>query len=284
MAPPSLSDNSNIMVATSLPVISEPGAADSVFSQFSLTSQVAVITGGAQGLGYAMASSLCSAGLAGIAILDINPVTGEAAALSLQNTYGTSARFYKADVTNEQIMKAVFAEINADFGGIDILVCSAGIVENYPAEEYPFDRFQRLMNINLAGSFLSAQAAFPFLKSRGGGSIIFIASMSGHIVNYPQCQIAYNASKAGVIHMMKSFAAEWAKYKIRCNSISPGYMQTELVASFDPGMVQQWIKGTPMARMGLPNELQGVALWLASKASSFTTGADISVDGGYTTL
>ncbi|KAK9373317.1 uncharacterized protein V1513DRAFT_184614 [Lipomyces chichibuensis] len=283
MGPPSLSED-NIVPATSPPVATATTMVESVFSQFSLASQVAVVTGGAQGLGYAMASSLCSAGLAGIAILDINPVVGEAAAVSLQKVYGTPARFYRADVTDEPIMKAVFAEINTDFGAIDVVVCSAGIVENYPAEEYPFSRFQRLLNINLSGSFLSAQAAFPYLKARGGGSIIFIGSMSGHIVNFPQCQIAYNASKAGVIHMMKSFAAEWAKYKIRCNSISPGYMQTELVSSFEPSMVQTWIKSTPMGRMGLPHELQGVALWLASNASSFTTGADIAVDGGYTTL
>ncbi|KAK9332419.1 hypothetical protein V1520DRAFT_304383 [Lipomyces starkeyi] len=282
MVPPSLSED-NIVPATSPPV-APATMVESVFSQFSLASQVAVVTGGAQGLGYAMASSLCSAGLAGIAILDINPMVGEAAAVSLEKAYGTSARFYRADVTDELVMKTVFAEINTDFGAIDVVVCSAGIVENYPAEEYPFFRFQRLVNINLSGSFLSAQAAFPYLKARGGGSIIFIGSMSGHIVNFPQCQIAYNASKAGVIHMMKSFAAEWAKYKIRCNSISPGYMQTELVSSFEPNMVQHWIKSTPMGRMGLPHELQGVALWLASKASSFTTGADIAVDGGYTTL
>ncbi|KAK9385712.1 hypothetical protein V1515DRAFT_617039 [Lipomyces mesembrius] len=282
MVPPSLSED-NIVPANSPPVATAT-MVESVFSQFSLASQVAVVTGGAQGLGYAMAASLCSAGLAGIAILDISPVVGEAAAISLHKAYGTSARFYRADVTDEIVMKTVFAEINADFGAIDVVVCSAGIVENYPAEEYPFFRFQHLVNINLSGSFLSAQAAFPYLKARGGGSIIFIGSMSGHIVNFPQCQIAYNASKAGVIHMMKSFAAEWAKYKIRCNSISPGYMQTELVSSFEPNMVQHWIKSTPMGRMGLPHELQGVALWLASKASSFTTGADIAVDGGYTTL
>ncbi|KAK9346944.1 hypothetical protein V1522DRAFT_403451 [Lipomyces starkeyi] len=282
MVPPSLSED-NIVPATSPPV-APATTVESVFSQFSLASQVAVVTGGAQGLGYAMAASLCSAGLAGIAILDLNSVVGEAAAVSLEKAYGTSARFYRADVTDELVMKTVFAEINTDFGAIDVVVCSAGIVENYPAEEYPFFRFQRLVNINLSGSFLSAQAAFPYLKARGGGSIIFIGSMSGHIVNFPQCQIAYNASKAGVIHMMKSFAAEWAKYKIRCNSISPGYMQTELVSSFEPNMVQHWIKSTPMGRMGLPHELQGVALWLASKASSFTTGADIAVDGGYTTL
>ncbi|KAK9320217.1 hypothetical protein V1517DRAFT_329996 [Lipomyces orientalis] len=282
MAPPSLSDDTIVSV-TNPPVAAATGV-PSIFSQFSLADQVAVVTGGAQGLGYAMAASLCSAGLAGIAILDINPLIGGQAVLSLQKLYGTRARFYTADVTDELVMKNVFAEINDDFGGIDVVVCSAGIVENYPAEEYPFSRFQRVLNINLSGSFLSAQAAFPYLRARGGGSIIFIGSMSGHIVNFPQCQIAYNASKAGVIHMMKTFAAEWAKYKIRCNSISPGYMRTELVASFDPNMVQHWIKSTPMGRMGLPDELQGVALWLASKASSFTTGADISVDGGYTTL
>ncbi|KAJ8103337.1 hypothetical protein POJ06DRAFT_67401 [Lipomyces tetrasporus] len=282
MVPPSLADDSIVSVAS--PPLDAATAVPSIFSQFSLASQVAVVTGGAQGLGYAMAASLCSAGLAGIAILDLNPLVGGQAAMSLQKLYGTRARFYTADVTDELVMKSVFAEINDDFGGIDVVVCSAGIVENYPAEEYPFSRFQRVLNINLSGSFLSAQAAFPYLRARGGGSIIFIGSMSGHIVNFPQCQIAYNASKAGVIHMMKTFAAEWAKYKIRCNSISPGYMRTELVSSFDPNMVQHWIKSTPMGRMGLPDELQGVALWLASKASSFTTGADISVDGGYTTL
>ncbi|KAK9489158.1 hypothetical protein V1508DRAFT_442933 [Lipomyces doorenjongii] len=282
MVPLSLSEEN--IVSTTSSLVAPATTVKSVFSQFSLASQVAVVTGGAQGLGYAMAASLCSAGLAGIAILDVNPVVGEAAAVSLQKAYGTSARFYRADVTDEFVMKTVFAEINTDFGAIDVVVCSAGIVENCPAEEYPFFQFQRLININLSGSFLSAQAAFPYLKARDGGSIIFIGSMSGHIVNFPQCQIAYNASKAGVIHMMKSFAAEWAKYKIRCNSISPGYMQTELVSSFEPIMVQHWINNTPMGRMGLPYELQGVALWLASEASSFTTGADITVDGGYTTL
>ncbi|KAK9468568.1 hypothetical protein V1512DRAFT_257403 [Lipomyces arxii] len=264
-------------------MLSKPGI-NSILSRFSLDSQVAVVTGGAQGLGYAMAEALCSAGLKGIAVLDINESSGAFAAQALHLNYGTEASFFKADVTDEPSLKAVFAAVDAKFGGIDILVCSAGVVENYSAEEYPYMRFQRVVNINLSGSFLCAQAVFPYMCNRGSGSIIFIGSMSGSIVNWPQCQIAYNASKAGVIHMMKSFAVEWAKYNIRCNSISPGYMHTSLIEFADKDLIRKWLEATPMKRMGEPEELQGVVLWLASKASSYTTGADIAIDGGYTSL
>ncbi|KAK9382866.1 uncharacterized protein V2V93DRAFT_363693 [Kockiozyma suomiensis] len=254
------------------------------FQQFALNGKVAVVTGGAQGLGYSMAASLCSAGLVGIAILDINPLVGEPAAISLNEQFGTNAKFFRVDVTDELMMKSTFGAINDEFGSIDVVVCSAGVVDNYNAEDYPYAKFQRLMNINLGGSFLAAQSAFPYMRANGGGSIIFIGSMSGHVVNFPQPQIAYNASKAGVIHMMKSFAVEWAKYKIRCNSISPGYMHTGLIESFDQNWVNTWKSMTPMARMGEPHELQGAALWLASNASTFVTGTDVTVDGGYTAM
>ncbi|KAK9453361.1 hypothetical protein V1511DRAFT_505494 [Dipodascopsis uninucleata] len=257
----------------------------SIFNKFSMTGKVAVVTGGAQGLGFQMAASLCSAGLAALAIIDINPISGEKAVKEMTTMYPSIAvKFYKTDITKEDQVTSVTNEIAEEFGGIDTLVCSAGIVDNYPAEDYPFSRFQLLMNINLAGSFLCAQAAFPHLKARGGGSIVFIGSMSGHIVNAPQPQVAYNASKAGVIHMMKSLAVEWAPYNIRCNSISPGYMNTGLLHNFDKTLVDSWLQSTPMKRMGEPEELQGVVLWLASNASSFVTGSDVTVDGGYTAL
>ncbi|KAK9462059.1 uncharacterized protein V1516DRAFT_673640 [Lipomyces oligophaga] len=270
--------------AEPLPKCSPPADSVSALSLFSLSSKIAVVTGGAQGLGFAMATSLCSAGLAGIAILDLNQQVGEAAASNLAKTYNVRAQFYKVDVTNEDNMKQVFSAINSTFGGIDVLICSAGIVANVPAEEYSYKSFQRLLSINLGGSFLSAQCSFPFMKARGGGSIIFIGSMSGKIVNVPQPQIAYNASKAAVIHMMKSFAVEWAQYGIRCNSISPGYMETGLIESFPQIWVQKWMSMSPMERMGKPHELKGVALWLASSASSFVSGTDIAVDGAYTAV
>ncbi|KAK9694607.1 hypothetical protein K7432_013358 [Basidiobolus ranarum] len=119
------------------------------------------------------------------------------------------------------------------------------------------------------------------IKQKRGGSIIFIASMSGSIVNWPQPQSAYNASKAGVKHLMKSFAAEWAVHGIRCNSISPGYMDTALSRAYST-LFNEWCSRIPQGRLGAPDELCGACIWLASKASSFCTGSDIIIDGGYT--
>ncbi|KAK9479614.1 hypothetical protein V1514DRAFT_327702 [Lipomyces japonicus] len=279
LPPPSLTIDSTLTTSITPPATAQPAP-----SIFALTGQVAVITGGAQGLGFAMAAALCAQDLAGLAILDLNPAIGQQAADALRKTYGTQTSFFKVDITDEAGMKAVFEQVAETFGGLDIVVSSAGIVDNYPAEQYPVAKFVRLLSINLTGSFITAQVAFPYLKARGGGSIVFVGSMSGHIVNTPQPQSAYNASKAGVIHLSKSLAVEWAPHGIRCNSISPGYMATPLVQHFDTQLVNRWIQATPLGRMGRPEELQGVVVWLASKASSFTTGADISVDGGYTAL
>ncbi|KAK9474054.1 uncharacterized protein V1510DRAFT_413484 [Dipodascopsis tothii] len=276
--------------AVDVPATAEPAARPlpampQAFAQFSLEGKVAVVTGGAQGLGFAMAESLCSAGLKAIAILDLRPDVGEAACASLTKVHGTPAQFFAVDVTAYDAVARIMDDIVAKFGSIDILLNSAGVVENIPAEDYSYERFKRVIDINLNGSFVCAQLAGKKMIEAGtGGSIILVGSMSGSIVNWPQPQIAYNASKAGVIHMMKTFAAEWARFGIRCNSISPGYMHTGLLSSFEPALVQSWFDKTPMKRMGEPKELQGVAVWLASGASSFCTGSDIVVDGGYTAL
>jgi NAD(P)-dependent dehydrogenase (short-subunit alcohol dehydrogenase family) len=140
--------------------------------------------------------------------------------------------------------------------------------------------FRRLIDINLTGTFVCAQAVGKSMIKEGtGGSMIFIASMSGHIVNWPQQQSAYNASKAGVIMLGKSLAAEWAAYKIRVNTISPGYMDTALnrVPALD-AQKKQWIERTPMSRLGDVNELNHLAVFLASNASSYMTGSDILID------
>jgi len=155
---------------------------------------------------------------------------------------------------------------------------------NIPAETYPDEKFRNLVNVNLNGTFfVCREVARKMIETGTPGSIINIASMSGSIVNFPQQQCCYNASKAGVIQLTKSLAAEWAQHKIRVNSISPGYMDTEL--NRDPKLESQkaiWKERTPMGRLGEVTELNTLAVFLASDGSSFMTGSDLLIDGGYT--
>lgn len=256
---------------------------DGVFAKFNLSERIAVVTGGARGLGYEMARGLCEAGLAGIAIVDVLEEFGDSAVKQLHTDFGLTAKFYKVDVRDAAAVDEVINGVIKDFGSIDILITSAGVADNIKAEEYPADRFKRVMDINLNGTFFCAQACGKhMIKAGKGGSMIFIASMSGSIVNHPQPQCAYNASKAAVIQLMKSLAAEWAPHNIRVNSISPGYMNTVLNESFDPEMKKIWYERTPQGRMGHVSDLNGAALYLASDASSFATGTDLIIDGGYT--
>ncbi|ORX89338.1 NAD(P)-binding protein [Basidiobolus meristosporus CBS 931.73] len=251
-------------------------------SMFRCDGKVAVITGGAGGLGYCMAEGLCSVGLKAVAILDLQESVGQEAVTKLRSLYSLQGKFYKVDVTNETSVNEVIDAVVRDFGSVDILVNSAGVADLVKAEEYPAEKFRRVVDINLNGSFLVSQACGRHMIARKrGGSIIFIASMSGTIVNWPQPQCAYNASKAGVKHLMKSLAAEWAAYGIRCNAISPGYMETALNRSFRT-LFQEWCQRTPQGRLGAPDELCGATIWLASEASAFCTGSDIVIDGGYT--
>ena len=153
-----------------------------------------------------------------------------------------------------------------------------------PAETYNIDRFRTLININLNGSFIVAQTVGKHMIQNGTrGSMVFVASMSGSIVNYPQQQSCYNASKAGVVMLVKSLAAEWAQYGIRVNSISPGYMDTALnrVPALD-AQKKRWTERTPQARLGDVDELNNLAVMLASDASSYMTGSNVIIDGGYT--
>jgi len=170
------------------------------------------------------------------------------------------------------------------FGKIDSVVASAGIVENYPALEYPSDRAKRLYDINVHGAFYTAREAARCMIPRGTGSIILVASMSANIINLPQPQTPYNASKAAVKHMATSLAVEWAKSGIRVNSLSPGYMLTKLTRTIlqnNSELKKTWESLTPMGRMGNPEDLAGAVVFLASDASKFMTGSELRVDGGY---
>ena len=250
-----------------------------VTEKFCLKGKTAVVTGGAQGIGYNYAMAVASAG-ADVAIADLNGEKAKETAAVLAKEYGVKTMAIQTDVTIPEQVENMCTEMVKEMGHIDIAFCNAGISINVPAEEMTYEQWKKVIDINLTGVFLTATAVGRYMIKQGGGSIINTASMSGHIVNIPQPQVGYNASKAGVIMLTKSLAVEWADKNVRVNSISPGYIMTDLIRGHE--LIPRWTELSPYKRMGRPEELQGVALYLASDASTFTTGSDFVVDGAYT--
>ncbi|RKT89047.1 NAD(P)-dependent dehydrogenase, short-chain alcohol dehydrogenase family [Saccharopolyspora antimicrobica] len=244
---------------------------------FALTGKTAIVTGGAQGIGEAIVLGLRDAG-ARVFICDINPEVGEASA----ERHGVE--FVAADVTDPATVEAAFDHVVRSAGSIDVAVNNAGIVHNHPSEDLSTEDWRRVMSVNLDGVFYSCRAAGRRMLEQGSGSIINTGSMSGHIANRPQPQSAYNAAKAGVIHLTKSLAGEWAARGVRVNSVSPGYVGTELTKRglSNEEWRRAWLDGTPMNRVAEPGEIAPAVVFLASDASSYCTGTDLVVDGGYT--
>lgn len=241
------------------------------------------VTGGARGIGKSVAAAFAEAG-ADLAIVDVDLKEAEKTAEELARTHERRVIAVKCDVTDPGQVQEMVETVTGTLGGLEAAFCNAGICLNVPAEEMSYEQWRKVVDVNLTGVFLTAQAAGRYMLAHGGGSIINTASMSAHIVNVPQPQCAYNASKAGVIQLTKSLAIEWAKRGVRVNSISPGYMATELTMnspSLKP-LIQQWNHMAPMGRMGRPEELQSICVYLAGDTSSFTTGADFVVDGAFT--
>ncbi|KAG9252474.1 uncharacterized protein F5Z01DRAFT_230409 [Emericellopsis atlantica] len=246
--------------------------------------QTIIITGGARGLGNHMARACAEAGAKNIVIFDANQELGDQAAAELHDKSGLPVSFFKVDVRDGAAINAAVESVVDLYGCPDSLVNAAGIADsNIKAETYDPAMFRRLIDINLTGTFLMTQAIGRAMMAAGKpGSLILIASMSGSVVNYPQEQSCYNASKAGVIQYAKSIAAEWAKHDIRVNCISPGYMDTAL--NRVPALEAQkkiWKSLTPQNRLGGVDELNGLCVFLASDASRFMTGSNILIDGGY---
>jgi len=251
---------------------------------FSLEGKVALVTGGARGIGAELLFALAAAGADVVAVDLLGDLAKETAA-EAGRRYGVRNAAFRVDVTNPDDVEQTFARAEHEVGPLDVLIAAAGIVDNIPAEETSATTWQRTMDVNVNGVFFCAQSAGRSMIKRRTGSIITIASMSGLVVNRPQPQAAYNASKAAVIQMTRSLAAEWAPHNVRVNTIAPGYIRTFLTENLfetAPDLPEKWQQYTPMARLGETRELRGAAIYLASEASSFTTGSTLVVDGGYT--
>ena len=251
----------------------------SISQLFDIQARKAVVTGAARGIGRVMALALAEAGC-DVSILEVNIADAKKVAGEIEGM-GRRALAVRADVRNPAEVKEAFATTAREFGRLDICVNNAGIAFHEPAEETPEEHYDQVLDVNLKGVFLCCQEAARIMIPQKEGSIINIASMSGTVANFPQKQASYNASKAGVILLTKCLAVEWAPYGIRVNSLSPGYTRTEMTEAV-AHLVPQWEAQIPMNRMADPKELVGAVIYLASDASSYMTGGDMIVDGGYT--
>ena len=254
--------------------------------KFTLTGKIAVVTGAARGIGFAAVEALAEAG-ATVVLTDMNAEVLQEAVAKLE-AKGHTVDSAVLDVTDVAGVQAVHDAVVARHGRVDILVNNAGIaISNHPAETMADEVWKKVIDVNLNGVFWCCRAFGKHMLAARKGSIINIGSMSGIIVNKPQEQSYYNASKAGVHHLTKSLAAEWGLRGVRVNSVAPTYINTPLTAyaATDPAnaaMFKTWLEMTPQGRMGEPEEIASAVQFLASDAASLMTGSIVVVDGGYT--
>jgi NAD(P)-dependent dehydrogenase (short-subunit alcohol dehydrogenase family) len=249
---------------------------------FSLKGRNALVTGGGQGLGEAMALGLAGHG-ANVAVLDIHAETAQRTACQIE-PLGVKSLALGGDVTSDKDAKGAVKSVVDAWGTLDVLVNNAGISILEPAEDISLADVKRLYDIDVFGILAVSQAAFRPMARQKRGSIINIASMAG-IIGVGAPTAAYNSAKAAVIMLTKTLAVEWAKHNIRVNAIAPGFMLSPRVRELqqeDPGEYSRWISRVPMRRAGEPVELQGLAVYLVSDASSYMTGSAVVIDGGYT--
>jgi NAD(P)-dependent dehydrogenase (short-subunit alcohol dehydrogenase family) len=251
--------------------------------KLNLKGRIALVTGGGRAIGLAVCEALAEAG-AHIIIADRDQRVADEGRQALR-AKGYQSDVVILDVTDSARVTATADRLAATGAGVDILVCNAGIVHSeVPAETMSDAQWLDVINVNLNGLFWCCRAFGRHMLAAKRGSIVNIGSMSGFIVNKPQGQISYNASKAGVHHLTKSLAAEWADRGVRVNAVAPTYINTPLneFVKSNPAMYDAWIGGTPMARMGTVDEIASVVHFLASDAASLMTGSVVIVDGGYT--
>jgi NAD(P)-dependent dehydrogenase (short-subunit alcohol dehydrogenase family) len=254
----------------------------SVYDIFDIKGRKALVTGAGKGIGKVLAMALAEAGC-DVAMLGLHKENLSEVAAEIKKG-GRKALVIPGDVSKKDDVVRAFSIINLEFGRLDICVNNAGISMQVPVEKMSQEDWDRIIDINMKGVFFCSQEAAKMMMPNKKGNIINIGSISARIVNLPQPQAVYNTSKAGVVMLTKTTAVEWAPYGIRVNAISPGYMKTEMTLSSMSHLFPTWEGMTPMKRLGEPEELRGALIYLASDASSYMTGHDLVVDGGYTII
>jgi NAD(P)-dependent dehydrogenase (short-subunit alcohol dehydrogenase family) len=252
----------------------------SILDTFSLAGKRALVTGGNRGLGLAFVRGLAEAG-ADVAFV-ARDAERNASAVGTLAASGVTTQAFEVDLVSDDGPAQALAGAVERLGGLDILVNNAGIAIHRPALEIPDKEWDLVLDVNVRSLWRMCQVTGAYMKDTGGGSIVNVGSISSIIVNRPQWQPSYNASKAAVHQLTKSLAAEWAAYNIRVNALAPGYVKTEMAAVDEPQFRQHWIEDAPMKRYALPEEIAPSVVYLASDASSFMTGSVVVIDGGYT--
>jgi len=251
-----------------------------VLDAFDLSGKVAVVTGGNTGLGEAFAGALAEVG-ANVALAARTRERSKEVAAEIKAS-GGEAIAVDLDVKEPDQVERMLGEVTQRLGPVDVLVNNAGVCYHRPAAEVPREEWLNTFEVNVHGLWYCAQTVGKQMIERGGGVIVNTGSISAMIVNRPQWQPAYNASKAAVHQLTKSLAAEWAPHNVRVNALAPGYVKTAMAPVDEPRFRQHWIEDAPMQRYALPEELGPSLIYLASDASSFMTGSVLVVDGGYT--
>jgi len=261
----------------------EAPATSSLKDMFSLKGKVVVVTGasGATGIGTEAARGCAEMGADVAITYSSRPDGGNKNAKELEEKYGVKSKAYKCNVGKYESVEQLVKDVLADFGKIDVFIANAGRTADSGILDASVEAWNEVIQTDLNGTFHCAKAVGPHFKERKTGSLIITASMSGHIANFPQEQTSYNVAKAGCIHLTKSLANEWRDFA-RVNCISPGYIDTGLSDFVDKKIQDLWKSMIPMGRDANPKELKGAYVYLASDASTYTTGCDIVIDGGYT--
>lgn len=256
-----------------------PEISDSVFELFSMKNKVVIITGATGGIGIEVAKGLAEAG-ANLSLWYNSSNAAQKLADEVESKYGIKAKAYKVNIRNWEAVEATVQQTVKDFGRLDVMIANAGMVKTGDVLDQPIEDWKEIVDVDFNGVFYCARAAGRIFKEQGSGNMIVNSSISARIVNIPQKHACYNSVKAAVTHLARNLAIEWSEFA-RVNCVSPGYIDTPIGSKTSPDIKEKWFELTPMKRNADARELKGIFLYLASDASTFTTGSDFVIDGGY---